>query len=70
MSYCIDCFHVVGDSCKLQYDHCISKLIGCFQGFSGVHKVFKDNEQLISLEIIMFRPVACSSASILTLAVS
>ena len=48
--------HVVRRSWKLQFHHCIN-LIGCGQGCSGMPKVFKNNEQLISPKTATFRRV-------------
>ena len=41
--YDIDCHHVVGHPCKLQFDHCISS-VGCGQGSLAMLKVCENNE--------------------------
>ena len=45
--YCIDCFHVAGHPCKLQFDRCVNFMAIC-QGCLGMPKVFRNNEYLIS----------------------
>ena len=67
-SYRIDCFYVDRNPCKLQMEHCIS-LFGCGQECPGMRKFFRNDELLISLEIVefgrdnLYRILACSSKS-------